>query len=209
MPFECPHCNAGIADAVSKSTMTERLNSKSTEITGLKTALSTAQTKADGYDALKSAHDTLSVEHDALKTHGVRSSSLGEIGVRDAATVKGFEAIFNSERASNPELDWSTWMSSDDGAKVHPLLSSHFKGTAAGATGDGDAGAGTPAGNPPAASGLPDSSGGNPSDPPKGKTTMSAAQLQAKFRSTEFQNMSAEDRRTEFNNLKAQYEAQG
>jgi len=223
--MDCPHCSVDIPNVLTQETLEGRINSikdaKQGEINLLTTSLAEAKTKAAGYDSMKTAHDAAVAKIAAMETATARSTALASAGITDAGKLAGIEAIFASQNAGLADadkLDFAAWIADADGARMHPLLAPHFNGApgvpagdaaeaaaASSAASNGAESASSAASAAGTGAGLPDSSAGNPGNPPNTVGKMTPGQVSEYFNSAEFQAMKPEDRKAKTAEMKAQY----
>ncbi len=202
MAANCPHCSESIESLpgfVPQSKLEERLTAqraaKDGEITALKSALSTAQSQAAGFDAIVSERDALQAEIGKRDKRSTRLEAMTAAGLKPDL-LEHVELLHTSATAGEEEpADFAAWLEGD--GKAHPLLASHF-GQASAAP-------------PPADNGRPDlnAPNGNPSiagpksdpAPPGGKITPN--DIRAYLSSPEYSAMSADDQRAKIAELKA------
>jgi hypothetical protein len=209
----CPHCSVDIESLpgfVSQEKLEERLKAKSGEIDILKTSLSTAQAKAQGFAGLTLELSQLKEANTARDQAQVRGTAMTEAGL-DPSLLPHVEALYSSATsgmAEKPTL--SDWLAKD--GKEHPILSPHFGAPPAAGTPPalGTPPAGTPpVGTPPAPNLNPQTILGAKPPAPPATGVPSAADVQKYFQSPEFKAMPRDAQKAKFAEVQAQVNGQG
>lgn len=208
MPFNCPHCSAGIDDYIPKSRFDTIEAAKKTA----EAALRELQPKAAGYDTVKAELDAARALADQARTDGASEAAKarGElatyracvaIGHTDPRVVTSLSTIHAAEMAAVEEkdrVDLAAWLQSDTG-KAHPVVAAL---TVKAATPPAPAPAGSPPGTP---STLPPRTPATTPPAPTGKMTIQ--QVQAVVTSREYQALTADQKKAKLNEMEAQANA--
>jgi hypothetical protein len=202
MAANCPHCSESIESLpgfVSQSKLEERLSAqrdaKDGEITALKSALSTAQSQASGFEAIVSERDALKAEIGKRDKRSTRLEAMSAAGL-NADLLEHVELLHTSATAGQDEpADFAAWLDGD--GKAHPLLAAHFGQSNAAppaATNNGRPDLNAPNANPPITNNTADPA------PPGGKMTPN--DVRAYLSSAEYKSLSAADQRAKITELK-------
>jgi hypothetical protein len=210
MPFNCPHCSAGIDDYIPKSRFDTIEAAKKTA----EAALREMQPKAAGYDTVKAELDAARSLADKARTDGESAATAARnelatyracvaIGHTDPKVINAFSLVHNAEQADVPadrRVDLATWLQSDEG-KGHPVVAAMTaKAAATTTTTPNPSTTTTPASTLP-----PRTQAAAPGAPaPK----MTAQQVQAVVTSREYQALTSDQKRAKLNEMEAQANAQ-
>lgn len=197
---DCPHCKEGLGSGyLTQEDHETRLNAKTAAMTLLTTELTTAKTKAQGYDAIVAERDTLKGEITKRDERSARSDAMKEAGL-DPSLLSHVEILYNSATAGqDAPKSLAEWLGEE--GKAHPLLSDKF---------------GTPGEPPPPKPGEPPKPNlnGNPNTtvdtaPPGAPgQKLTPTDVQNYINSPEYKGLSSDDKRTKIIELKAQVAAQ-
>lgn len=200
MSANCPHCSESIESLpgyVAQAKLEERLaaqrDAKDGEISALKSALSTAQSQAAGFDAIVSERDALQAEIGKRDKRSTRLEAMAAAGL-NSELLEHVELLHTSATAGQSEpADFSAWLDGD--GKTHPLLSAHFGQASAPPVANN----GRPDLNVPNANPAITNNTANPA-PPGGKMTPN--DVRAYLSSPEYKGLNAADQRAKLSELK-------
>ena len=200
----CPHCKETIdslSGFIPTSDLEERLkslnNGKDAEILELSSQLSTARSKASGFDAIVLERDGFKQQIEARTKKDVRTTLFTERKV-DPALLESFEQVYGWSQNGLPDEEkkpFEDWFATD--AEKHVLLSDKFNGTA-------------PPPKPPNPEGgdginkLPASGAGHAAPPPPpsdGKFTN--VDIASVFASPAYQALSVKDQQAKIKRMEA------
>ena len=197
---DCPHCNTDLGSGfLTQADHEKRINAKNGEITALTTELTTAKTKASGYDAIVAERDRLKADLGARTQKDERLAAMDDAGL-PRSLYDSVEVLFNSANAGEGDTPWGDWLKGD--AKEHPLLSDKFgkPGEQQPAPKPGEQQQPRPNLNP----NLTDDT----QDPPKPGQKITPADVHNYIASPEYQGLSTEDQRKKLDELEARVVAQ-
>ena len=201
---DCPHCSKNIESLsgfIPTADLEERLKSlkkgKDAEILELSTQLSSARTKASGFDAVVLERDGLKRDAESRTLRDARTTLLTGARV-DVALLPNIEQVYDWSQngaSDDDKKSFEDWFAAD--AAKHVLLAPHFNGDVAP----------PPPPNPEDGDGinkLPAPGGGNHQPPPppsNGKFTN--ADIASVFASPAYQALSVKDQQAKIKRMEA------
>lgn len=208
MGANCPHCSEAISSLpgfVTQETLEQRLEAKNGEIGALKTALSTAKSKADGFDAVVAERDGLRAEITKRDERASRTEAM-QAAELDPALLDHVELLYQSATAGLADAPTlADWLATD--AKEHPLLADKFGKPAAPTAAAPEAS--TPQARPNLnGPNLNPNVNANAGDPPPPGGRMSPSDVAAYFNSAEYRALSNQDKRAKIAELQGQVAGQ-
>lgn len=186
----CPHCSEAIPGFVTRDTLKTQLEAKDKATELLTAELTKARGELEGVADIRKAHEEATAQIAKME----RTALLTSKGITDPAVIETMEILHKAKSAGAEEPvpfeDFEAW-----GATTNPLLAKLFAEPASPPTEP----AKPQAIVPPR---LPTNDPSAQPPPTQGKPT--PAQIQARFRSPEFQALPPAERQAEMAALKAQ-----